>query len=92
MLLALLGLFLEDTMVRVNGLKQALQLAINLLAAAFFALSGHVRWELVPVMAVAAVIGGTLGGRYVRVVDPTWLRRGVVVFGLAVAADFWITH
>jgi uncharacterized membrane protein YfcA len=92
MLLAVLGLFLSDTMLRVNALKQALQLAINILAAVFFAVSGHVRWELVPVMAVAAVIGGTVGGRFVRVVDPTWLRRAVVVFGLVVAADFWLTH
>jgi uncharacterized protein len=90
MLLALLGLFLDDTLVRINALKQALQLAVNLLAAVFFAFSGHVQWELVPVMAVAAVIGGTIGGRLVRVVNPTWLRRGVIVFGLVVAADFWI--
>ncbi len=92
MLLAALGLFLGDTMLRVNALKQALQLAINVLAALFFALSGHVRWELVPIMAVAAVIGGTVGGRLVRVVNPTWLRRVVVVFGLVVALDFWLTH
>jgi uncharacterized membrane protein YfcA len=92
MLLALLGLFLDDSMVRINALKQALQIAINSLAALFFALSGHVRWELVPVMAVAAVIGGTIGGRLVRVVNPTWLRRAVVVFGLIVAVDFWVTH
>jgi uncharacterized membrane protein YfcA len=92
MLLAVLGLFLDDTMLRVNALKQALQLAINILAAVFFAVSGHVRWELVPVMAVAAVVGGTIGGRFVRIVNPTWLRRAVVVFGLVVAADFWLTH
>jgi len=90
MLLALLGLFLEDTLVRVNALKQALSLAINVLAAIFFAASGHVRWELVPVMAVAAVIGGTVGGRLVRVVNPVWLRRAVVVFGVAVAIDFFL--
>jgi uncharacterized protein len=91
MMLALLGLFLEDTLVRVNALKQALSLAINVLAAIFFAASGHVRWELVPVMAVAAVIGGTVGGRLVRVVNPLWLRRAVVVFGVAVAIDFFLT-
>jgi uncharacterized membrane protein YfcA len=91
MLLALLGLFLDDTMVRVNAVKQVLQFAINILAAAFFAVSGHVRWELVPVMGVAGILGGTFGGRLVRVVNPTWLRRAVVVFGLAVAVEFWIS-
>jgi uncharacterized membrane protein YfcA len=92
MLLAVLGLFLDDSMIRVNALKQALQIAINVLAATFFALSGHVRWELVPVMSVASIIGGTIGGRLVQVVDPTWLRRVVVGFGLAVAIDFWVMH
>jgi uncharacterized membrane protein YfcA len=92
MLLAVLGLFLDDSMIRVNALKQALQIAINVLAATFFALSGHVRWELVPVMSVASIIGGTIGGRLVQVVDPTWLRRVVVGFGLAVAVDFWVMH
>jgi uncharacterized membrane protein YfcA len=91
MLLALLGVFLDETMVRINAVKQALQFLVNISAAAFFAVSGHVRWELVPVMAVAGVIGGTLGGRLSRVVNPTWLRRLVVVFGLAVAIDFWLT-
>lgn len=91
MMLALLGLFLDDTLVRINAVKQVLQLTINVVAAAFFAFSGHVRWELVPVMAVAGVVGGTAGGRLSRVVNPTWLRRAVVVFGLAVAVDFWLT-
>ncbi len=92
MMLALLGLFLDDSLIRINAVKQALQLIINVVAAAFFAISGHVRWELVPVMAVAALVGGTVGGRLSRVVNPTWLRRAVVVFGLAVAVDFWVTQ
>lgn len=91
MVLALLGLFLDDTLVRVNAVKQLLQFVINVFAAILFAVSGHVRWELVPVMGVAGLVGGTLGGRLVRVVNPTWLRRFVVVFGLAVAIDFWLT-
>ncbi|HLI02486.1 MAG TPA: sulfite exporter TauE/SafE family protein [Acidimicrobiales bacterium] len=92
MLLALLGLWLDETMVRINAVKQALQFVVNVCAAIFFAASGHVRWEVVPVMAVAGIVGGTIGGRLSRVVDPTWLRRLVVVFGLAVAIDFWLFH
>jgi uncharacterized membrane protein YfcA len=92
MLLALLGLWLDESMVRINAVKQAMSLVVNTVAAVFFAISGHVRWELVPVMAVASVIGGTFGGRLSRVVNPTWLRRAVVVFGLVVAVDFWLTH
>jgi uncharacterized membrane protein YfcA len=91
MLLALLGLFSDDSLVRVNAVKQALSLVINLCAAVVFAITGHVRWELVPIMAFAALIGGHLGGRLSRVVNPTVLRRVVVIFGVAVAVQFWIS-
>jgi hypothetical protein len=89
MLLAVLGLFSTEPLGRVNALKQALSFVINLVAAVFFAFSGEVRWQLVPVMAAASIVGGVLGGRLVRVIDPTMLRRVVVVAGFAVAIVFW---
>ncbi len=89
-MLAFLGLFIDETMVRINALKQAMSVLINTVAAVFFAISGHVAWELVPVMSVASLAGGTIGGRMSRVVNPTWLRRAVVVFGLGVAVDLWV--
>jgi uncharacterized membrane protein YfcA len=73
----------------VNALKQALSFVINLVAAVFFAFSGQVRWEFVPVMAGASVIGGILGGRLVQVIDVTMLRRVVVLVGITVAVVFW---
>jgi uncharacterized membrane protein YfcA len=91
MLLAILGVFSDDSLIRVNAVKQALALVINVSAAVLFALTGHVRWQLVPVMAVAALIGGTIGGRLSRVVNPTYLRRVVVLFGIAVAVQFWVS-
>jgi uncharacterized protein len=90
MLMAVLGLLTTRPMLEVNALKQALSFVINLVAACFFAISGRVAWELVPVMAVAAVIGATLGTRLVRVIDPIYLRRLVVLVGVAVAIAFWV--
>jgi uncharacterized membrane protein YfcA len=91
LLLAVLGLRSRtESLVRVNAVKQALQFAVNLVAAVFFAFSGHVEWLLVPVMAVGSVAGGTLGGRLVRVVPATVLRRVIVVAGLGVAVSFWV--
>jgi uncharacterized membrane protein YfcA len=89
MLLAVLGLFSAEPLGRVNALKQALSFVINLMAALFFAFSGEVRWQLVPVMAVASVAGGILGSRLVRVIDAAMLRRVVVLVGIAVAVTFW---
>ncbi len=90
MLLAVLGLFSYDPLAKVNALKQALAFVINLVAAVFFAFSGRVVWELVPVMAAGSMLGGFTGGRLVTVIDSTWLRRLVVVAGVAVAISFWV--
>jgi uncharacterized membrane protein YfcA len=89
-LLAVLGLFSSEPLAKVNALKQALSFAINLVAAAFFVFSGRVVWELVPVMAAASILGGTGGGRLVRVVNAVILRRLVVLAGVAVAVTFWV--
>jgi uncharacterized membrane protein YfcA len=91
MLLAVLGLFSAEPLGRVNALKQALSFLINAVAAVFFAFSGHVQWQLVPVMATASVLGGSTGGRLVQVIDAVMLRRVVVVVGVVVAVVFWVS-
>ena len=90
MLLAVLGLFTTQSLLQVNALKQALAFVINVVAAIFFAISGHVAWELVPVMAVAAMVGAVFGTRLVRVISPSHLRIVVVIVGVAVAIAFWL--
>ena len=88
-LLAILGLFHAGPLTRVNALKQALSFVVNVVAAVFFAFSGHVRWELVPVMAAASVIGGFAGGRLAGRINGDLLRKVVVIAGLGVAAALW---
>jgi uncharacterized protein len=90
MLLAVLGLFSAEPLVKLNALKQALSFVVNLAAAVFFVFSGKVVWELVPVMAAASVVGGVTGGRLVQVIDATLLRGLVVAMGVAVAIAFWV--
>lgn len=89
-LLAILGLFHAGPLSKVNALKQALSFVINVVAAVFFSFSGHVRWELVPVMAVASVIGGFAGGRLAGRISGDQLRKVVVVAGLAAAVALWV--
>ena len=91
MILALLGLFSTESLTKLNALKQALSFVINLVAAVFFVFSGRTYWSLVPVMAVGSIVGGTLGGRFVRVISGDLLRRIVVVAGIAVAIAFWVS-
>jgi uncharacterized membrane protein YfcA len=85
MIMAVLGLFTTEPLLQVNALKQALSFLINLVAAGFFVIFGHVSWALVPPMAIAGVLGGLLGSRLVRIIKPAQLRRAVIIAGIAVS-------
>jgi uncharacterized membrane protein YfcA len=88
MVLAVLGLLLNDTLTRANALKQFIALSVNVAAAVFFVLSGHVLWLAALVMAIGALIGGAVGGRLAGHINPDVLRRIVVVVGVVVAVIY----
>jgi uncharacterized membrane protein YfcA len=90
MLLAIMGILLDDSLVHLNALKSALALVVNLTAAVFFLFSGKVLWSAAVVMAVTSLAGGGLGGRVATHLKPTVLRVAVIVFGIAVAVRFWV--
>lgn len=83
--LAVLGLALEDSFTRLNAAKQAIAFAVNVAAAACFAISGRADWLAVVVMAIGALAGGALGGRLAGRIAPAALRAAVVAIGVAVA-------
>ena len=77
-ILATLGLTLEDSLTRLNAIKQFIAFATNLAAAVYFLFSGQVVWLLALVMAVGALAGGALGGKLANVIKPSTLRWMVV--------------
>jgi len=85
MLLAVLGLLLDEQLPKLNALKTLLSFTINILAAAFFVFSGKVEWVYAAVMAPASLVGGHLGGTLVGKLDAKVLRAIVISFGVAVA-------
>jgi uncharacterized membrane protein YfcA len=89
-MLALFSFVLPDSLTRVNALKQTLSLLANGAAAVLFAATGRVVWPAAAVMAVGALLGGSLGGRFVGRVRAGVLRRVVVALGLAVAIAFFV--
>jgi hypothetical protein len=84
-LLAVLGLVIDESLPRLNALKQVLALVINVVAACFFAGSGEVIWTLAVVMAPASLVGGLAGGKLVTRIQPTMLRGIVVTYGTVLA-------
>ncbi len=88
--LAVLGLSLEDSLTRLNALKQAISLAANVAAAVFFVFSGLVDWPAALVMFLGSLLGGSLGGRLAGRIKPNLLRQIVIAIGLVVAAIYFI--
>jgi len=88
--LAMLGMTLEDNLTRLNALKQSISFSVNIAAAVFFVFSGRVVWSAALVMMVGALAGGALGGRLAGRIPPTTLRWIVVVIGVIVALIYWI--
>ncbi|MDT8305878.1 MAG: sulfite exporter TauE/SafE family protein [Anaerolineae bacterium] len=88
--LAVLGLVFDDSLTRLNALKQAISFSINITAAIFFIFSGEVVWPAAAVMAVGALIGGAFGGRIAGRIQAATLRLVVVVIGVVVAAIYLV--
>jgi uncharacterized membrane protein YfcA len=88
--LAALGLLIEDSLTRLNATKQAVGCAANTAAALLLLCSGRVWWAAGLVMAVGAVVGGALGGRLAGRIRPATLRLVVVTIGLLVSLAYFV--
>ncbi len=88
--LAALALTLDDSLTRLNALKQAVAFGVNIAAAVFFLFSGKVIWMLALVMAGGALLGGVLGGKLASSINPNALRWLVVSIGVMIAVVYWI--
>lgn len=89
-LMATLGLVTDESMTRLNFLKQALGFAINLAAAIYFAFSGKVIWLVALIMIFGSLLGGWIGGRLANKMKPEILRWIVVAAGLIAAVAFFV--
>jgi uncharacterized membrane protein YfcA len=84
MMLAILGIFLSDSLQRLNALKGLLSLLVSVVAAVWFVVFAEVSWVAVAVMAAASLVGGQLGVLLARRLNDQVLRWLVIAFGVAV--------
>ena len=85
MLIALLGMFVDDTLQRLNAAKNVLAALVNGVAAVLFVLFADVAWAPALLLAVGATAGGQVGATLGRRIPPAWLRAVIIVVGVAVA-------
>lgn len=84
LLLAVLGVFVSDSLQRLNALKGLLSLVINVVGVAVFIASGHVVWSLAAVIAVTSLLGGLAGSSLARRIPAGALRISVIALGVVI--------
>ncbi len=103
LLMAVLGIGIDDTMQRHNATKNVLALLVNAVAAVVFVLlafvdvpflpesaGSSVNWAAAGLIAVGSIIGGQVGATVGRRLPPNVLRGVIVVVGLVAVTSFVI--
>lgn len=90
MVIGLLALGLDDTLQRLNGLKNAMVSLVNGAAGVVFLIAAPVAWLPALLIALSSILGGQVGARVGRRLPAQVLRGIIVVAGVAVAVKLLI--
>jgi uncharacterized protein len=88
--LAVLALEVQESLTKLNALKQTISLCANGAAGILFLFSNKVIWSAAIVMAIGALFGGVIGGLAADWIRPSVLRAIVVVFAVASAIAYFV--
>lgn len=80
-LMAILGLVLNQNTIKLNFTKQVLAFSVNLAAAIYFIFLGDIEWKICTIMIFGSLTGGWLGGKLAGKIKPEQLRLFVVIAG-----------
>jgi hypothetical protein len=90
LLMAIMGIGIQDSLQRLNGTKNVLAGLVNGIAAVIFIVVAEVDWLIVALIAVGSVIGGQIGATVGRRLPPLALRLVIVTVGtVAIVAFVW---
>jgi uncharacterized membrane protein YfcA len=89
LVMSVLALFGIQNINQVNALKVIATCVANGIAVVTFIVEKQIVWKYCLLMMVAAAIGGYLGARYSRGLNPKLMRGLVVLIGLGMAAYFF---
>jgi uncharacterized protein len=88
LLMAILGIGVDDDLQRHNATKNVLALLVNAVAAVVFIVVADVDWPVAGLIAVGSVIGGQIGAGVGRRLPAALLRAVIVVVGIAALVVF----
>jgi uncharacterized membrane protein YfcA len=84
MYVAALALILDESLNRINALKNVLSAAVGLVTVVVFAIFAPIHWGAALTLAPATVVGGYAGARLARRMPARVLRTIIVSFGTAI--------
>ena len=89
LIMTVLALFGLEDMHKLNALKVVTAATANFCAIVTFIFSGRIVWHYCLVAMVAAAVGGYIGARNARAMNPSVLRAVVVITGVVIAGYFF---
>jgi uncharacterized protein len=84
MYVAALALILDESLNRINALKNVLSAAVGLVTVVVFTIFAPIHWGAALTLAPATVVGGYAGARLARRLPARVLRAIIVTFGTAI--------
>ncbi|MGH3195591.1 MAG: sulfite exporter TauE/SafE family protein [Streptosporangiaceae bacterium] len=91
MLLVVLSMMIDESLVKVNAVKNAVSGMANAMASVCFALFGDVRWTLVVPLAAGFLAGGWIGPKIARKVPAGPFRVIVSLCGIGLAVKLGLS-
>jgi uncharacterized protein len=89
LMMSVLAVFGIQNINQINALKVIATATANGIAVVTFIVEKQIVWKYCLLMMIAAAVGGYLGARYSRGLNPRFMRMLVVVIGLGMAAYFF---
>ena len=88
LLMAVLGIGVDEPLQRLNAVKNVLAAVVNGVAGLLFILVAHVDWRAAVLIGVGSVIGGQIGATVGRRLPAPVLRGFIVLVGVAALTAF----
>lgn len=88
LLMAVLGIGVDESLQRLNAVKNVLAAVVNGVAGLLFILVAHVDWRVAVLIGVGSVIGGQIGATVGRRLPAPVLRGFIVLVGVAALTAF----
>lgn len=88
LMMAIMGIGIDETLQRLNGVKNILGALVNGVAGVIFAVVADVDWTIVVLLSAGAALGGVVGASIGRRLPSGVLRAFIVVVGLTTLAVF----